>query len=130
VKNAVLIGATLMPLMWCGNCLAQVSSQQAKAPASPERFVSSTLKFAMAELARTSPGGRLVAAGPTPSSVAIRKNLGALKKPLAMTVSLPVLTAQRESAPVAAATVPVRQALAEVEASPNSMSGMRLAIAR
>lgn len=62
----------------------------APAPVQPHRFVSSTLKLAMAELGKTSPGRRWLV-GDAPVPVATRKPLSRPYTVMAMTVHMPSL---------------------------------------
>ncbi len=70
--------------------LTQLMAHAVRASTQPARFVSSTLKLAMAELGKTSPGRRWMA-GDAPVPVATRKPLSRPYSVMAMTVQMPSL---------------------------------------
>jgi hypothetical protein len=71
--------------------LALPSVDRATPKVAPERFVSSTLKFAMAELGRSSPGARWVNAAGAPAGLA-RRPFVHRPMSLVMSVAWPVTT--------------------------------------
>lgn len=95
----------------------------------PARFVSSTLKFAMAELGRTTPGARLLDAVTQPAVTRARQTLNQKPAMLAMTVRLPI---QGKEAPVIAAPVvaEVRQPMVLLDSRLSAASALRVASAR
>ncbi len=70
--------------------LTHALARATPAPAQPHRFVSSTLKLAMAELGKTSPGRRWLV-GDSPVPVGTRKPLSRPYTVMAMTVHMPSL---------------------------------------
>lgn len=103
------------------------------APAQPVRFVSSTLKLAMAELGKTSPGSRLHHAADMPVRVASRKTPTRPATTLALSVHMPVLAVASTQAPArsaAAAADAGAKPAATVARAPVPVSGLRLASVR
>ncbi|MBI2732417.1 MAG: efflux RND transporter periplasmic adaptor subunit [Aquabacterium sp.] len=94
------------------------------------RFISSTLKLAMAELGKTSPGRRWLAAeAPVPMPVSTRKPLLRPYAVMAMTVTMPSL-GRPEAQAVPQPVVADASRIAPPKAAPLPVGGVRLASVR
>jgi RND family efflux transporter MFP subunit len=104
------------------------SVKPAMVPLAPVHFASSTLKFAMAELGRTSPGARIPSPQPLTFKAKIQKALADRPVGMAMSTAMPSLEDAPANAPAVLAQATPRAV--PVERRPASVSGMRLASVR
>jgi RND family efflux transporter MFP subunit len=84
----------------------------------PKRFISSTLKFAMAVLASTSPGGRIPSPQALPLKAGIQKALADRPSVMALSTAMPSLTDAATASP-APAVVASAKPVAKPVAKPN-----------
>ncbi|HEX5372196.1 MAG TPA: efflux RND transporter periplasmic adaptor subunit [Aquabacterium sp.] len=105
----------------------------ASVPVQPARFISSTLKFAMAELGRTTPGRKwLEVPVDTPRVVAMGKSRAPALTTMAMTMQMPSLTPVGSAGAPATVVADAGKATAGKApgASLTPVTGLRLASAR
>ena len=103
-------------------------AHQAAVPAKPMRFLSSTLKIAMAELGRSSPGGRYSGALVLAEASNLRKPVAYKPRVMAMSYLLPSLDAGAAEPVVAMADA--RKVATPPERQPVAVTGLRLASVR